>query len=697
MPFFRSPPRAALLSAAALLACVAPAAQADDSDPPEGESTFALGRVTVTGRSSGPLRAQSVLTSVDVLRGSALQGQATDATWALFALSPGVTLTEFNQGTTSGKLSFRGFNGEGEVNAVKLLIDGVPANSNDGNMPFLDAVFPLELESIEVVRGTNDARHGLYNLAGNVNLVTRQGGNDTAVRLGVGSFNALDVQLARGVEAGPWAQNYFVGAKRSDGWRDHSDSRKFTLGGKWFYSADSGAWRAGLTARHFEHQADEPGYLTQAMSDADPDRSPAYAAADGGIRRTDQLGLQAEGRATASLSWAATAYLNRYDDRRWVTFSGSVAQQERYTQESHTGVRTTLSWRPKVAALHEFALEGGFDAERQDNRSERYTGSQRVRGTQTRDQAWIFNTVGAYVQAVLRPVPRLKVVPAFRVDRVSGHFANRLAGTTAPVNDYGNIAQPKFSVVWTPWDGQAAYANWGRTFQVGIGSASYRTNTGSATTSAVVEPSVNDGWEVGLKFQPASWLDGRLAGWAQTASAEVKRNLNAAANDADAVGRTRRHGVDLQLAARPGTRWEAWAALTVQKALIVQPDASASAATAGKEIDHVPRRVYNAGVDWQATPDWKLSAWLQGQSGYFLERTNSTRRFGGYTLLNLGARRRIDARWALEAQVRNVTERATEYVWWDPSANSGEAPIAGPSLHSRGAPRAFSLALTGTF
>jgi len=694
MPFFRPLPRAALLPAVALLACVTPAAQADDTDPPEGESTFALGQVTVTGRSSGPLRARSVLTSVDVLRAGALQGQATDATWALFALSPGVTLTNFNQGTTSGKLSFRGFNGEGEVNAVKLLVEGVPANSNDGNMPFLDAVFPLELESIEVVRGTNDARHGLYNLAGNVNLVTRQGGNDTAVRLGVGSFDTLDVQLARGVEQGPWAQNYFIGAKRTDGWRDHSDSRKVTLGGKWFYSADSGAWRAGLTVRHFEHQADEPGYLTQAMSDADPDRSPAYAHSDGGIRRTDQLALQAEGRAAASLSWTTTAYLNRYDDRRWVTFSGSVAQQERYTHELHTGARATLSWRPKVALLHEFALEGGVDAERQDNRSERYTGTARVRGAQTRDQAWIFNTVGTYVQAVLRPVPSVKLVPAFRVDRVSGHFVNTLAGSAAPINDYGNIGQPKFSAVWTPRDGYAAYANWGRTFQVGIGSASYRTST---TASATVEPSVNDGWELGLKFQPVSWLDGRVARWAQTASAEVKRNLNAAANDAEIVGKTRRHGVDLQLAARPARQWEAWAALTLQKALITQPDASAPAATAGKEIDHVPQRVYNAGLDWQATPHWKLSTWLQGQTGYFLERTNSTRRFGGYTLLNLGARRQIDARWALEAQVRNVTDRATEYVWWDTSANSGEAPIAGQSLHSRGAPRAFSLALTGAF
>jgi hypothetical protein len=43
----------------------------------------------------------------------------------------------------------------GEINAVKLLVDGVPANSNDGNMPYIDGVFPLDIAGIEVVRGTS--------------------------------------------------------------------------------------------------------------------------------------------------------------------------------------------------------------------------------------------------------------------------------------------------------------------------------------------------------------------------------------------------------------------------------------------------------------------------------------------------------------------------------------------------------------
>jgi iron complex outermembrane receptor protein len=143
---------------------------------------------------------------------------------------PGVLVTDFNQGTTSGKVSLRGFNGEGEVNATKLLIDGVPANSNDGNMPFLDAVFPLELAGVEVVRGTSDPRYGLHNIAGNVSLPTRSGGTYADARLSAGSYGFRDGQAVLGHEAGRLSQNYAFGYQQADGYRAHSAVDKYRLG-----------------------------------------------------------------------------------------------------------------------------------------------------------------------------------------------------------------------------------------------------------------------------------------------------------------------------------------------------------------------------------------------------------------------------------------------------------------------------------
>jgi len=168
--------------AVSALALAAPLAAEDTTSAPKGSSYLTLGEVTVTANRSGALSARDVLSSVDILGAERLYDQHVDNAWELFTRAPGVMTTEFNQGTTSGKFSFRAFNGEGEINAVKLLIDGIPSNSNDGNMPYIDAIFPLDIESIEVVRGTNDARYGLHNIAGNANINTRTGGNYTLGR-----------------------------------------------------------------------------------------------------------------------------------------------------------------------------------------------------------------------------------------------------------------------------------------------------------------------------------------------------------------------------------------------------------------------------------------------------------------------------------------------------------------------------------
>jgi iron complex outermembrane receptor protein len=156
--------------------------------------------------------------------------------WELIGQMPGIQLTETRMGAESGKATFRAFNGEGYINGIKVLIDGIPSNVNSGNQRFIDMIFPLDIEYIEVVRGTNDPRYGLHNIGGNINLVTRQGGNYTDGRLSVGSFNTRELQAALGRESGGFAQNYFVAKQDSDGHRDHSKSEKYSLGGKWFYT-----------------------------------------------------------------------------------------------------------------------------------------------------------------------------------------------------------------------------------------------------------------------------------------------------------------------------------------------------------------------------------------------------------------------------------------------------------------------------
>ncbi|AOX09478.1 TonB-dependent receptor [Pseudomonas putida JB] len=103
----------------------------------------------------------------------------------------------------------------------------------------------------------------------------------------------------------------------------------------------------------------------------------------------------------------------------------------------------------------------------------------------------------------------LKIVPAYRVDRIGGDFTNEMTGQDYDINDYGLIKQPKLSVVYSPWKVTSFNANWDRAFQVGTGAAAYKVPPRNEDLS----PSINVGWETGVTFTPAGWVDGRVAYW----------------------------------------------------------------------------------------------------------------------------------------------------------------------------------------
>ena len=100
-------------------------------------------------------------------------------------------------------------------------------------------------------------------------------------------------------------------------------------------------------------------------------------------------------------------------------------QQERDNDETHKGLITTLNWRPTVTWAHAFTLGGGFDAQWQGNAARRYRTAERVCTAQFRDWGFDLNSWVAYVQAVVQPVQALTIIPALRVDRVSGNFTDR--------------------------------------------------------------------------------------------------------------------------------------------------------------------------------------------------------------------------------------------------------------------------------
>ena len=144
------------------------------------ESVVVIGSVE---RAQSPHPASASLpTSVDIMGGDQIARENVDLSYELLKKVPGVYVNDYNQGVVAGGVAIRGFNTEGDIMHVKLLIDGIPANANSGAAD-LNAVFPLNIDRMELVKGTNDPRYGLFNIAGNVQIFTSQPGRYTKVKL----------------------------------------------------------------------------------------------------------------------------------------------------------------------------------------------------------------------------------------------------------------------------------------------------------------------------------------------------------------------------------------------------------------------------------------------------------------------------------------------------------------------------------
>ena len=630
------------------------------------DPAIVMGEVRVSAqRDAGALRSSRVMTSVDVLGADKIEDKNVTNSWELVGQLPGVQLTETRMGAESGKASFRAFNGEGYINGIKVLIDGIPSNVNSGNQRFIDMIFPLEVDYIEVVRGTNDPRYGLHNIGGNLNIGTRQGGNYFDSRFTYGSFNTREVQAAYGREADGFAQNYFVAKQLTDSYRANGDSNKYSIGGKWFFTSNDKTVTAGLVVRTYEHTSGEPGFLTAAELAADRRQSPRKNANDKTDRDMHHASAHLDWHITPNAFLSNKLYYNEYKDDRRVTFTsnpeGNAPRQRRLWDEEQLGFMSTLTWR----ANERVTVDGGVNTERQDNGYRRlrynfaiptdFTTPARIQN----DDRYKFNNVGAYVQAVIKATDTIQLVPGYRVDRFTGNQP-LAGGTSAGLQEYGWIKQPKFSMVWSPATDISVYGNWGRTFQILTGSV------GPAYLvpgQAPFDASVNTGKEVGVKLKPTTRSDLRLALWRQDATGEVA-NMPATGTTVG-LGETRREGLDFQLSGKVTDKLELSLSHSLQKAEVRKATGTNGVSLAGKEVFSTPRHITNVSLDYKHSDTWRFGLQGRSQGNYYIDTPNELGKFGGFVLFDANVRYAISARTSIDLQVKNIADRNYEYAWYD--------------------------------
>ena len=160
---------------------LAPTVLANET-PQDKKSSMTIGEEVVIIGKSNEIREVELSGSRDILARDQLENEHVNFTADLFKKVPGVYFSRFNQGIISADIAMRGFDAEGSSPHSKLLIDGIPSNLHVGYSE-MDALFPMEIDHIEVVKGTFDPRFGLHNVAGNVQMVSRQSGDDKELEL----------------------------------------------------------------------------------------------------------------------------------------------------------------------------------------------------------------------------------------------------------------------------------------------------------------------------------------------------------------------------------------------------------------------------------------------------------------------------------------------------------------------------------
>lgn len=657
---------------------VKPAAELPAAAPAPARPTTSIAKpasatteITVSGSRKGPIGASEVLTSTNLLTTEKIQSQTVADPLHLLKRVPGVYMEDYDQGTVSTGLSIRGFNTQGDVPAVKLLIDGIPSNFHVGTSE-LKALFPLEIDRIEVVKGTNDPRYGLNNVAGNVNVFSRQNEDIQLARLLVGSFRTLEPQLLSGFRTGPLRHMFFIGYRGSEGFRDNARMDRVAGSAKVFYEPNE-RLKLGVIARGMSLDAQSPGYLTLDQARERPTLSPPYARNDAGEQRTLHLSGHFD-YLTSGFWLQAKAYAQSFYRNRNVSFDPAMQQQSRREDELQHGASAVLTYRAGPQRLG-LSVELGADYQGQHNLHRRFDTIARVpQGGPVRDHDFTFAVAGSYLQARIQPVDTLTLVGALRADALSGQLKDRLADQRYELNDFGVIWQPKLSAAWSFLRGQRLYANYGRTFQVNTGIGAYATTPGVR-----LDPSLNDGWEAGVRAVPSPWLSARTAIWRQLSSGEVRMKLDNS-GESENIGETLRYGVDLELTVAPVNWLSLWGAFSPAITKQVEPGEGAEERR-DKWLNHVPRFNAKGGIDYRKHQGLFVSLWFYAHGDYYLTKENDSPAIGDYVVVNLDASYQWSEWLALGASVQNLLNvRYDASIWYKDYGQLGSLHSPAPPL-----------------
>lgn len=583
--------------------------------------------------------------SVDVITREELEYEHVTDTLELFTKTPGVVLSRYSQGIVNTEISIRGFSGDGETPNAKLLVDGIPSNLFSG-LSELDYLFPTNIQNIQVFKGTSDASTGLFATAGNYKVETRK---DVGKQLqfGYGSFNTREVQGYFGDKRDNFTQNYAMGYRKGNGFRDHTENEKIALSGRW--QMDFNQSTLALSAKYGKYNSPEaPGYMPKVQARSNRTGVAANALNDSGEKEFKHLSLHYDYFFNNDVDVSLKTYWQNFDRERVVRFI-NTPQENRFEDQTSTGFIGKLNW--KVNPL--WAFETGYDIEHQEVNEFRF---RPVSGLIRRDASYDFTAQGIYAKFENTPLDWLRWNIAYRVDRLTSDPKNSFVNNgnslvTTLLNDQ-TIVQPKFNVFAQLNEQQTLFANAGRSFQTPTG-----TDLNTRGGTVPVDVAINDGWELGLKSAWDGDLNTRVSYWQQKAENEFI-NIDGARR---LLGATRRQGVDASFDYKLNDHFSFWGNVSKVYAKIDEPNAQ-NPSFQGNTIRGIPDHTASLGLQFVPNANWIARLHIDRQGTYYVNESNNGGKYGAYTLTNANIDYKTD--WGrVSLLANNIFDKYYEYVY----------------------------------
>ncbi len=427
---------------------------------------------------------------------------------------PGVFVQNSFNFAQDQRIAIRGFGTRAAfgVREVKLLVDGIPESSPDGQTQ-LDNLDLGSARSIEVLRGPAAALYG--NASGGVIQVLTDDGEGEpfaeARALG-GSFGLRKYNLRTGGSFGRLDGQLNGSYTQADGYRDHSGVENRFFGGRLRGFIDE---TSDLSV-HFNY-ADSPwaqdaGGLTRAEVDADRRQARALNVTQDTGEKVSQgrLGLVYRKELAAGHELTVTQYslfrefLNKLPI---VPAAGDgIVEFDRFGVGG--GIKYVGDAEPGFGELRTVA---GVDAEFQEDGRRRYANVAGARGALGFHQRESVRSVGPFVREEFRPAERLRVVAGARYDNVRFEARDRFL---TDGDDSGARTLDRFS-----WSGGVefdartnlqAYANISTAFQTPT-TTELANPSGGGGFNPAVDPQTAVNYEIGARFRPTPSVRTELA------------------------------------------------------------------------------------------------------------------------------------------------------------------------------------------